>query len=57
VRFRLCFGIGRAICCRDDPQFVRELYGGLSQRSILRRCRTRYPWTSTHASVAVRSQA
>jgi hypothetical protein len=27
-RFLLCFAIGRVICQRDDPVFVRELYEG-----------------------------
>jgi len=25
-RFNLCFAIGRLICQRDDPIFVRQLY-------------------------------
>jgi hypothetical protein len=27
-RFRLCFGIGRGICGRNDPIFVAELFHG-----------------------------
>jgi hypothetical protein len=27
-RFLLCFAIGRAICQRDDPVFVRQLFEG-----------------------------
>lgn len=27
-RFKLCFAIGRLVCQRDDPRFVRQLYRG-----------------------------
>jgi hypothetical protein len=27
-RFDVCFAIGRAVCGRDDPIFVRELFDG-----------------------------
>ena len=37
-RFLFCFAIGRAICQRDDPKFVRELYAGDIPST---------PWTAT----------